>query len=741
MSHPALRAFRSSGAPTLVVAVLATLFLAAAPLEASYVGKWYSYTDKSRVTALIAHQGSVYAGTEGGIRRIDPATLAQGESGPTDGLVDPWITGFARDESGRLWAAARSGLLYRLAANGRWEIFGRSYAALQWQMNPRAILSAGNFLYVGTTRGLGVFDTRSMASEVNVTRFQDETELAVLSLLRRGDTLYVGTPSGVFRARVHFDDPRNPPPGFDNLRDHTRWESVALPPDTARRYDHLAFIGDSLATFEPGTLLQEAWPGIDIRVFENQPPEIGAQLYDDWGGFTSAAIAGGKVFIGGTPGLYVSPNPEGTARNAVFVAPPRPHSHDVIANLGVHDGRVWGHAGSGLYRFDAPARGFVAGPDPGTEGATLYTRFLRNLKVDVNGDVYVGTWGNGVYRWRNGTESVWKAEDASCLTQLSPGNAFTVVNAIASPRGDDLYFTVFAGEGTSTHQLAHLNTSTGAVTCVVDNAEGGYPHAVLALNDTLVAVATDRGVNLVTVSEGVTGPAFQNTATWTLAGTANEAWDLAVDESGRLWTLIGDQLAYFDSIPESTARRLKPIDNFTGTGCKSLESDPQGALWIGCENGLFNVETGVDASILSVRPYRADDGIPGRVIHDLAVDPVTGRLWAATDRGVAMYESPAQPPLPRGELKTITPYPNPYRADHRARGVPVVFRDVPPDATLRLHDPSGTVLRIFTSGERRGNQFQWDGRNGQGRAVKPGVYLFTVTAGGKVERGKVIVAP
>jgi flagellar hook assembly protein FlgD len=39
-----------------------------------------------------------------------------------------------------------------------------------------------------------------------------------------------------------------------------------------------------------------------------------------------------------------------------------------------------------------------------------------------------------------------------------------------------------------------------------------------------------------------------------------------------------------------------------------------------------------------------------------------------------------------------------------------------------------------------GNQAQWDGNNESGRPVSPGVYLYSVTAGSTVERGKIVVA-
>jgi hypothetical protein len=66
----------------MVIAV----FAAAA---SAYVGQWHSYLDNTRVSALIAHNGYVYAGTQGGIRRIEPKSLSIQDYGNLDGLVDP----------------------------------------------------------------------------------------------------------------------------------------------------------------------------------------------------------------------------------------------------------------------------------------------------------------------------------------------------------------------------------------------------------------------------------------------------------------------------------------------------------------------------------------------------------------------------------------------------------------------------------------------------------------------------
>ncbi|HEX2612243.1 MAG TPA: hypothetical protein VHO02_01460, partial [Fibrobacteria bacterium] len=204
----------------LAAGALFTVFLPLA--STAYVGQWHSYLDNSRVNAMTTRNGYVYAGSQGGIRRIDPATLAIRDYGNLDGLADPWIVGFATDSSGVLWAGSRSGYVYALPkGNGsRWETRSRSFAAQSWGMSDRAMLSAGPYLYLGFAKGLSIFDTRNGISQLNITRFGNDIDVQVLSLLRHDDTLYVGTNAGAYWARIYFDDPLTPPPGYANPADY-----------------------------------------------------------------------------------------------------------------------------------------------------------------------------------------------------------------------------------------------------------------------------------------------------------------------------------------------------------------------------------------------------------------------------------------------------------------------------------------------------------------------------------------
>ena len=157
---------------------------------------------------------------------------------------------------------------------------------------------------------------------------------------------------------------------------------------------------------------------------------------------------------------------------------------------------------------------------------------------------------------------------------------------------------------------------------------------------------------------------------------------------------------------------------------------------MGCENGLFHLVTDQFGGISSSRKYGIDNGLPSLVFYDLSVDPSTGQVWVPTDRGVAVLESSSQPPIAREDLSIVVPYPNPFRPQHAF----VIFNKLPSNSTLRIHDPSGTVVRTFRPSDLLGNEAQWDGKNESGKKVAPGVYLFSVVSGSKVQRGKVIVA-
>jgi hypothetical protein len=288
--------------------------------------------------------------------------------------------------------------------------------------------------------------------------------------------------------------------------------------------------------------------------------------------------------------------------------------------------------------------------------------------------------------------------------------------------------------------LVYLNAESEKISCLDSSVIGGHPHAIRVFSDTLVGVASERGVAFYRMREGANAPLLTSLGQWTTEGQALESWDLASDRWDRPWAIIGSNLVFADSLTDRQGnplpiadRKFKVAEGFLGEECRVLEQDPLNTLWAGCSNGLFHIEPAPDGVGKTTR-YTLDDGLLNHSIRDISVDPANGQVWIATDRGVSMLESRAQPPV--AKLKTVKAYPNPFRPQHRY----VIFDHLPLNATVRVHNSAGDVVRIIRPSDLAGSQAQWDGKNQDGKNVAPGVYLFSVAAGTSVERGKIIVA-
>jgi hypothetical protein len=79
------------------------------PTAEAAVGDWTSYTHVNRVFALQAYQGWMFAGTQGGIRKMNENGASHEVFDNRSGLVDVWTVGFGVTGMGELWAISKDG--------------------------------------------------------------------------------------------------------------------------------------------------------------------------------------------------------------------------------------------------------------------------------------------------------------------------------------------------------------------------------------------------------------------------------------------------------------------------------------------------------------------------------------------------------------------------------------------------------------------------------------------------------
>ena len=724
---------------------LAALSLCFTALASGRVGQWHSYTNKSHVTSLVEYQGRLIVGTTGGIRNLDPVTAEGVDYGNLEGLVEASIVGLVVSPNNRLWALSRSGFLYEWDGSS-WHDYGRSYVSERWRANERAVVAAGKYLAIGTEKGLTFFDTEAKLARVNLVKFSKETNVSVLSVLRRGDTLFIGTEKGAFKAIVDWNDIMSS--RHTSIFDPSAWSEVNITidsselesasdsalsfpaPEPVKSYNQLAYVDGALHSYSKGTVLSEPF---QVRALLDKPLKIAGKIYPDVKGFTTAAIIGTRVFLGGQQGMgfildFRKSTPEAPQ---LFHLVTGDVPADTLLNISASQGKAASMSGGGLFRLNGsswerdPVYGLAYSSD-------IIFYKLRNLSIDPDAAVFIGSWGAGIVQEKDAKQQAWNSFNVSCIDTVIAN--YTVIRAVSPVFEGSFWATILKKESVKAYDLVHLDVKTGVVNCLDKAGRETNTHRVKVLSDSILGVAGEAGTDLFKYRlKG--GFKVEPWMTIGLGSSVNESWDLEGDAYGRVWSLMAGNLVYLDSLEKAGASRVaKTFEGFGGKDCLQMEADAGGSIWMGCANGLFRFTPAATVENSQSERFTLDDGLLSYQITDLSVDKSNGQIWMATDLGISMYESEGRPAAPNVDRLRV--YPNPFRPWHRF----LVFDNLPKGSRVRIHTESGSVVRSYSSADVKGGQCQWDGLNASGNKVKPGIYLYSVDGGTAAKRGKIIVA-
>lgn len=754
---PPVSAFRSRSLRRIARAASAILGLAAA--APAFVGDWTSYSDYSVPTAMISWHGEVFVGTSGGIRRINPEPpFAETDYNNMQGLLDVRIAGFAVDADDRLWAASRSGLLFRLEGK-TWSVWGKSYKASAWTINRRAVAAAGRYLIIGSNQGLSLFDRTTGLAAVNLTKFSTLGQQPVTGVLPVGDTLYIATGKAVLRAPIDWKNALSTRFGgtvFDpaiwkpasGLADLPAFLGEPAPDDTvvntperdsarmlaAARPVELKMFNGKVVAHDSGAFLTAPYP---VKALAGGVPVFDGKTIPGLASCEAILAIGDRVWLGGAQGLFAYSRSEsffGIAANSPLPEAAVDQSFAKIGAVSARAGSVWFMTGLRAYTLEngrSVRRHLLAGPT-----REVYLFELRGISAVPGGEALIGTWGSGLARVGAAEPTFWTGSN-SCLKAVLDG--FTVVHTMSDPRGNDVWLTLLDNVvSREAYLMAHLDLATGAVTCPDLEGDANHTSATRILNDSLFAVASPKGIRL--YRYGVGGIKGAISKAGALKGGSGDDFgrDMAMDGGDRLWALMNGKVGYVDTLSGKVGQNanidIKYLDGFPGKNCAVMEADVRNTLWIGCENGVYNLKPAAVSAQSEFDHFDSEDGLLGDLVIDLSMDPETGRLWVVTENGVSAYQSGAKPFL--SGIGGVKAYPNPFREKHSL----LVIDNVPKGATGAIFTQSGNAVRRFASGDARGNQFQWDGNNEAGRRVKPGIYMYSVSGSSGTARGKIIVA-
>lgn len=185
-------------------------------------------------------------------------------------------------------------------------------------------------------------------------------------------------------------------------------------------------------------------------------------------------------------------------------------------------------------------------------------------------------------------------------------------------------------------------------------------------------------------------------------------------------------------------RIIIPRNDGTGLGdyllgdekINCIVEDAAGRKWIGTEtSGLYLVSSDGLETIEHFTKYNSplvSDGI-----YCLAIEPKTGELYVGTSIGLLSYQSDANEA--QEDMKHIYAYPNPVRPNYQGY---ISITGLMDNTEVRIVDAGGNLVCKTRS---NGGLAVWDGKDGYGKRVRPGIYTALCNAKGGHNVCKILV--
>jgi hypothetical protein len=200
---------------------------------------------------------------------------------------------------------------------------------------------------------------------------------------------------------------------------------------------------------------------------------------------------------------------------------------------------------------------------------------------------------------------------------------------------------------------------------------------------------------------------------------------VAVDHDGELWIGTGNGISVlsspgrvFDSdAPDSRTPYVRegtvgvPLLQYETV--TAIKVDGANRKWIATNNGLwlFNAD---GSKVL--KNFNVDNSpLYSKNILDLELNPTTGELFIATDKGLIIYKSDAV--ASGDDFGDVYAYPNPVRPNYTGQ---IAITGLIADCVVKITDIAGNLVYETTS---LGGQAVWDGNDFHGRRASSGIYL------------------
>ncbi|GEM_PF-5246602 len=530
-----------------------------------------TWTDGNAVRDIeFVSDHEIWTATSGGIVRWNPLDRSFTHFTTQTGLPDNWFHCMTRSPGGTLWFGSRFGGLVSFDG-GAWSVLTTSSGMPENEVTALAADASGR-IYAGFGaafgNGLGVWDGSTwtllttadglLGNRINALFFEPEIGVWVgtgggLNLIENGMvTASYTTADGLSHNLVHSitaDTQHNLWIGTDaglTLKHSNLWTSFAgegLPDDHIRAVvvdsDNVVWVGTDagIAYRRNG-----AWHALT--------PE---QNLSGWRATALAAASDGSMFCGTDDG-GMQHLVEGAAAD-IYTVPGWLKGNEV-RSVAYRDNRLWYCTASGTIGwFDGSQSAVWRLGDP------LAPPLIRGFDWDDSGVLWAGTYGQGVFRFENGTWTSFGIEEG--LPSLK------ILDVIRDADGS-IWFLTF-GDGAANWNgvdWRYIDTSNGLPSNIVYRVETDcFDH---------VWFCTDAGV---TRWDGVSWHSWFESDGLVF----HRVYDLEQDQDGVMWFGACKGMSRFDG---RSFRNYYVEDGLPHYRVRRILSRPHGAAWLATGAGI-----------------------------------------------------------------------------------------------------------------------------------------------------------
>lgn len=341
--------------------------------------------------------------------------------------------------------------------------------------------------------------------------------------------------------------------------------------------------------------------------------------------FCTAEDGNHRLWIGTYSGMNVLDKQTGIIRK---LNNPELDGNGVSSILVTRNNRIWFGTERGLLEYLVDKDSCLLYRPENTNQVFPYTT-VKSLFEDDRGDIWIGTWNNGLFRYEQSTGRFLK------YPQMNSGNSAHVVF-------QDSYKHIWVGTWGSGLQLLHNAYDPERVSWTTFQHDDKYPasisdNLVYAISEDVVNrslwVGTRSGLSVLSLQQELTATVSYNNyySDVDYAIASDEVTSLMRDRQGILWigmigggvNMVNTRKADFvlDTLPQ-VKQKLKT------NSVRSMLVDDEGLLWLGIGTNGFGVENRENGSFThftQIPEFASFTGVS--TVMSIMQSPTTRHIW------------------------------------------------------------------------------------------------------------------